>query len=536
MHRAHPKISPENRPLIDALSQPAAFEHAVTGIDVIETHISWVILTDEYAYKIKKPVVLDFLDFGDLERRKFYCEEEIRLNRPWAPEIYLDVVAITEQDGVSRFGGPGTPVEYAVRMRRFDEQKRLDRELERGELTAADMRELGRVIAERHATAEIAGPSGREHFVAVAQSLIRDNFTALEDAVDVRSLGPLREWTEQALKGAGERFRQRFDAGFVRDCHGDLHLANLVRLPGGIATFDCIEFNDDLRRIDVICDIAFLVMDLVANGRLQLAAHFLNRYLERTGDYGGVAMLDLYFVYRCLVRAKVAVILASECDDSTERAAHLDEAHRYCDIATRQIAKPEPVLILMHGLSGSGKTRVSEQLMASLPAIRIRSDIERKRLHGLEETAQSGSPVGKGIYSPESNREAYATMFDAARRILDARHNVILDAAFLDQGLRKRAFDVAAVSGRSALIVDVQAPLEVLRDRVRRRAASSSDASEAGLDVLEHQVTTAHALKESERTRTIVFENRDTDDRVDVAAVLDAIRDYRYTVEAGTPE
>lgn len=516
MHRAGHLLRYPASQLIDSLLDPAAYPHAVGEVTLVETHISWLLLAGAFAYKVKKPLKLDFLDFSTLERRKFYCEEEIRLNRPWAPAIYLDVVPITIADGQPHVAGDGRPVEFAVRMRRFDERLRLDRQLEDGDLSAADMKELGHAIAARHEGASRASMS-RQRYLRLTREFIFDNFDALDGAIEPAQLGPLREWTLAELERVENLIAERFDEGFVRDCHGDLHLANLVRLPDGITTFDCIEFSDGLRQIDVVCDIAFLVMDLVERGRHDLAAHFLNRYLERCGDYPGVALLSLFFVYRCLVRAKVAVIRSRERDVKGEAEADLAEAHQYCDMAARQAAPRPTLLIVMTGLSGSGKTRVSNELMAAMPAIRIRSDVERKRLYGLAETESSGSAVGGGIYTAQAGRRVYARLMDLAREVLLSGHNVIVDAAFLRRSDRRAALELAEQCGCTAVLVEVSAPASILRERVLARAA---DASEARLDVLEHQLATAEPLDVDERGRAISFENTGG---VDVAALMKGI-------------
>ncbi|MGB5345960.1 MAG: AAA family ATPase [Woeseia sp.] len=507
MHRAGAKTSALDNRLVERLMEPAAFDHPVTSIERIETHISWVILTDSYAYKIKKPLVLDFLDFGTLERRRHFCEEELRLNRPWASDIYLDVIPVTESGGQLRFGGAGTPLEYALRMKRFDSDQRLDRQLSLGKLNVDDMHALGAAIASRHGDAPVVDGEFRERALQMTIRLMHENFAALEDHVNTETLSSLAAWTEQELKTATALIAERFDAGYFRDCHGDLHLANLVRMPGGIRTFDCIEFNDDLRRIDVICDIAFLVMDLVSKGRRDLAAQFLNRYLEQSGDYDGVVFLDLYFVYRCLVRAKVAVICSEESELQNERLRNLEDADRYCRIALRQTWKPAPLLIIMRGLSGSGKSWVSGQLLAALPAIRLRSDIERKRRFGLTEAARSGSQIDAGIYTEEATRALYQRLVAAAKSILDARHNVILDAAFLLAKERDAALEMADSCGYAAVIVDVRAPVPLMKERIQRRQRAALDASEAGLAVLQHQRATAEPLAGLELERTVVHDN-----------------------------
>ena len=507
MHRAGQAELPLDDKFVDALLRPQAFAHPVTRIDLEETHISWVILTDNFVYKIKKPVVLDFLDFGDLEKRKFYCHEEIRLNKPWAPGLYLDVVPITLDEGQPRFSGSGEVIDYAVRMSRFDTLMRLDKQLEQDLLTVDDLRELATTIATRHSGASVVPPEQRDRYIALAREFMWDNFAALEGFGDAAKLAALKNWTDRELRRTGPILGQRFDDGFVRDCHGDLHLANLVRLPEGIATFDCIEFNTDFRHIDVMCDIAFLIMDLVERQRRDLAAHFLNRYLETTGDYDGVTVLSLFFVYRCLVRAKVAVIRSQERDDNNERAADIEEADAYCDMAIRQIASRVPVLVIMHGLSGSGKTFVSGQLMAALPAIRVRSDVERKRMFEIDELGSSHSPVGQGIYTKDANDAVYARLFAVAASVLDSGHNVILDAAFLQMGVRSRALNIARDRDCLSVIVDISVPEPVLRRRIIDRERASTNVSEAGLDVLDHQIATMERLSVEERPFVVECDN-----------------------------
>lgn len=519
MHNAGAKVLPVDAGLVEALLRPAAFPHPAGDIELLETHISWVVLAGGYAYKIKKPVVLDFLDFGTLEKRRHYCEEELRLNRPWAPELYLEVVAITGPADEPVIGGDGEALEYAVKMRRFDQELRLDRQLADALLTVADMKELGQNIAARHAEAARPDPADRDRLVGQAVHYFRENFDHLGGIIDDDELRFLQDWTERELGKHGATLRQRFDDGFVRDCHGDLHLGNLVRLPSGITTFDCIEFNPDLRNTDVFADVGFLAMDLTAKGHPELAAHFLNRYLEKSGDYEGAVLLDLYFVYRCLVRAKVAAIRSREREDEDERAADIGEARDYAAMARRQASKGAPVLVIMHGLSGSGKTWLAERLMAALPAIRVRSDIERKRLFGLDETVDSESGIAAGIYTPDASAETYERLFTLADSLLGAGHPVVLDAAFLKKKQRVSARSVASSLGVSSVLVCAEAPVDVLRSRIEARARHGDDASEADLAVLEHQLESAARVGVDEAA-IHVDTSADTDVDDLVAAIL----------------
>ena len=519
MHNARGNVRPVDASLVEALLRPEAFAHPAGDIELLETHISWVVLAGNYAYKIKKPVVLDFLDFGTLEKRRHFCEEELRLNRPWAPELYLEVVAITGPADEPVIGGDGEALEYAVKMLRFDQALRLDRQLEDGQLTVTDMKELGQNIAARHDAAERPDPADRERLVDRAIHYFRENFDHLEGIVDDDEFRFLQDWTEREIEKHDATLRQRFDDGFVCDCHGDLHLGNLVRLPSGITTFDCIEFSPDLRITDVFADVGFLAMDLTEKGHPELAAHFLNRYLEKSGDYEGAVLLDLYFVYRCLVRAKVAAIRSREREDDGERAADIAEARDYCSMARRQAAKSAPVLVIMHGLSGSGKTWLAERLMAALPAIRVRSDIERKRLFGLDETADSRSGIGSGIYSPDASADTYERLFTLADSLLGAGHHVVLDAAFLKKKQRVSARSVASSLDIASVLVCADAPEDVLRSRIEERAKHRNEASEADLAVLDHQLKSAARVGVDEAAiRVDTSADIDVDDLV--AAIL----------------
>lgn len=518
-HAGRSRDAPLDFHLLSGLLRPEAYPHATGRIELIETHISWVLLTGEFAYKVKKPVDLSFLDFRALERRRFFCEEELRLNRFWAPELYLDVVPIGMRDGQPRVGGNGTAVEYAVRMRQFDQALRLDHQLEASRLTGDDMPDLAAEIADRHQAADRAGPAAR--MLLATKRLMWDNFDDLIGELAHARIVALHRWTKKSLGLHEARLKERCARGFYRECHGDLHLGNIVRLAGGIKAFDCIEFSEELRRIDVVADYGFLVMDLMARGRTDLAYAFLNRYLEISGDYDGVLLLPLYVVYRCLVRAKVAAIRRRERRPGERRDEDTATLDHYCELAQAWTKPRRPILAVMCGLSGSGKTWLSTRLVTATPALRMRSDLERKRLFGLEEAADSHSGIASGIYDRQSGRAVYERMFDSARSMLAAGFDVILDAAFLDVESRTRARRLTADCGADFVIVQAMAPQETLEVRLRRRAAAGKDASEADLAVLRYQLGTSEPLTADEATSAVTV---NTDSEVDVAAIVLAMK------------
>lgn len=503
--------------LIESLSHGCAYDHPVEDIRVLDTHISWVLLTGDFAYKIKKPVKLAFLDYSTLEKRKHYCELELELNRRWAPDIYLDVVPICGSFRAPVVGGKGTPIEYAVKMTQFPQSAQLDAQLAAGLLVDADMVDLAETVAETHAAIPVyEALSGETFFAAIRQAMF-DNFDYLQECTNAEDIRTLLSWTRQSLDDCRELMIARYESGFVRECHGDLHLKNLIRLPSGIVLYDCVEFSVELRNIDVISDVSFLVMDLVVRAEKQLAYSFINRYLECSGDYAGVSVLGLYFVYHALIRAKIAAIRDIERERDTKRQQDREEMAHYCAVARRWIDSGAPCLTIMHGFSGSGKTWLSQQLMLRLPAIRVRSDIERKRMHGLQETERSGSAVGQGLYAPDARTGIYERLAGLAETILRAGHNVIVDASFLDRAERDRFRDLAGRAGREFVIVSTSAAREELHRRMERRHRVGGDPSEADVGVLRYQFDHADALDVDERDCAIEVA---TDRSVDIDRLI----------------
>ena len=489
-------------PLIHLLlTAPTCYGHAVDRVRLIETHISWVLLTGDYAYKIKKPVNLGFLDFSTLVLRQQACADEVRLNRRLAPEIYLGMVAVTGRPDAPRIDGQGEAIEYAVKMRQFSPDATLDCLAERGELGNPQIDQLAARLAQFHlagcARAPAGSPWGEPDTIARP---VADNFRLLAgwlgDLAESRRLAALQSWSEAEFERLAPLMRERKRNGMIRECHGDLHLGNLAWVDGQLVIFDCIEFNAELRWIDVISEVAFCYMDLLHRQRRDLAFRFLNAWLESCGDYEGVALLRYYAVYRALVRAKVAALRAGQPGGNT--AASRAEVSASLSLA-EQLSQDMPIqLWITHGLSGSGKTMLTQSLLQDQGMIRLRSDVERKRLAGLDALAHSGGGLEEGLYTQEAGHRTYTHLAHLAERLLDAGWLVIVDAAFLARWQRDLFRETARRYNALFRIADVQADHATLRKRVSLRAAAGKDASEADLRVLQHQIETSQPLGEDE--------------------------------------
>jgi aminoglycoside phosphotransferase family enzyme/predicted kinase len=492
-------------PIIKALLEPGCYPNPVQRVELIETHASWVLLAGEFAYKIKKPITLPFLDYGTLDKRRACCEAELQLNRRFAPDIYLDVVAIFGTPENPRFGSEGPPIEFAVKMRRFDEAGRLDRVCFRGELKPAHISSLAEEIIAFHRDASIA--SVRTHFGLPSDILAK----ALENFNELNSLLPdlecpskldnLLAWTRTEFNRLAPHFTARREAGLVRECHGDLHLGNLVLIKGRVILFDCIEFNEDFRWIDVASEIAFTYIDLLDHRQPGLANYFLNEWLSQSGDYDAMSAFRFYAVYRALVRAKVAAIRASQ--DLSDHGKILE----YITLAERLALPPTPRLIITYGLSGSGKTTASTSLIldnASAPTILLRSDLERKRLFGLAAEAKSQSPVNGGIYDQNAHLRTYHRMYSLAQDLLNLRWSVIVDAAFLMRVERVTFHSLATHAGAEFNILAPQSSPAQLRERIVTRMKKGCDASEATLEVLEQQIKLIEPLDTNESNYLLI--------------------------------
>ena len=513
----------KSQQLIDSLQRAEAYpSHPTQAIKTIETHSAWVLLTGQYAYKIKKPVNFGFLDFSTLEKRRHYCQLEVALNGRFSPDIYLAVVKITGPvsapviDESLEIKGDLLPVlEYAVKMRQFAEGCLLSDLANNGQLTPAHIDALARSVAQFHLTTEVAPAKSPDATLATISHWTLENFQHIYSG-DIaqptrqKELRIIHDWINRQLITLAGIFGQRQQLGFMRNCHGDLHLKNLTLMDNQVRLFDCIEFNDELRWIDVISEIAFLVMDLQVRGLPELSNQFLNQYLQVTGDYSGLRVLTFYRVYRALVRAKVALLRCQQLEKQTaEFTAAKNDFARYIEFINHCMLKPKPLVVVTVGFSGSGKSTLVKQLNAKLGTIQIRSDVERKRLQGLAAEQRSDSSLNEGLYSAGQSDDTYQKLNELAEAVLASGYAVVLDATFLQQKYRQAAAQLAETHQVPFIILHCMAPVATLNKRIARRDKLGVDPSEATSSVLAHQLSSWQPLNKKALAQCIEVDTTD---------------------------
>jgi aminoglycoside phosphotransferase family enzyme/predicted kinase len=499
--------------LVNALR---AHEYFLRHPRIEETHISWVLLTGHDAYKIKKSVDLGFLDFSTLEKRRFFCNEELRLNHRLAPRLYLGVVAIG--------GSPENPlldsepaIEYAVRMRRFAQSCMMSRMLSRGGVTLEHIDKLADVVARFHTALPPAAADSPFCATDEIQTAAMQNYgqltQLLSEPEDMAMLEMVRHTSELEFTSCIPLFRKRAAAGCVRECHGDLHLGNIVLLDDTPTPFDGIEFSAALRWIDVISEISFPVMDLLRRGQPQLAWRLLNAYLEITGDYSGVGVLRFYLAYRAMVRAKITAIRAAQRGVLVVNK-EFKSFRSYLNLAHSCLTHRRPALIVTHGLPGCGKSTFAQIALERLGAIRIRSDVERKRIFGLEPLADSKARAGADIYNEDATRRTYARLNELAQVLISAGFPVIVDAAFVLHSERESFRALAQKMSVPFIIASLQTDVAVMEERLKQRSSLGNDASEADILVLRKLQLAQAPLLDEELADTVTFSNNN-----DVAAL-----------------
>lgn len=466
---------------LTSLLDPAAWPEPTGRVELVQTHVSFIFLTDSHAWKVKKSVDFGFLDFTTLEKRRFFCHEEVRLNRRLSPHVYLGVVPIVRQGGRVVVGGEGEPFEYAVKMVRLPGELMMDRLLDRDGVTSGKVRELAEVIARFHLAADRGGRIASFGTPEMISSHWRENFDQARRfrgvTVEPEEFDFLEGWVERFMTRNHHLFLRRVEEGFIRDCDGDLHAANIC-LTDPVTVFDCIEFNERFRFIDTAADLAFLLMDLDRHGRGDLRETLRSRYVKITGDGGMLPLLPFYQSQRAFIRGKVESLATLDpelADDERERFTL--SARRSYSLAVRYAREAgEPLLAITCGKVGSGKSRLAGFLAERWGWDRFSSDRIRKELHGIPLTER-----GRPIYAPEATERTYGELERRAVESIQGGRSVVVDATFHSRRLRSRFRDAARMAGARFLILSVVCDEGVTLERLGRRSLDPDEVSDAGV-------------------------------------------------------
>ncbi|CAG0995422.1 hypothetical protein GEOBC_02615 [Geobacteraceae bacterium] len=485
---------------VRSLLKPSVYPDPTVSVELVQTHVSYIFLTDRFAYKIKKPVNFGFLNFSTLDRRRFYCNEEVRLNRRLCPDIYLDVVEVRETPGGAGFSGDGRIIDYAVKMKRLPAERMLDRLLKLGKVSVDEIRAIARVIGKFHRRAERSDEIDRYGEIETIRTNWEENFQQTcqfaGDTLSGRDLRFIEGWVDRFIRDNAETFARRVAGGFIRDCDGDIHMENIcLNDDGGICIFDCIEFNTRFRYGDTAADIAFLLMDFDMNRRGDFCGPFIEEYVQATGDDGITEVLDFYKVYRAYIRGKVeSMRLLDPQIPLADKEAARERARRYFRLARGYIARRTlpPSLILTCGLTGTGKSFVARELAFDLGLEIVSSDVVRKELAGLLPTEHRRDRYGEGIYAITVTARTYDTLLERAETALAAGQSIIVDATFRSRTDRDIFRQMAVRHAARFHLIHANCPEGTAQQRLEIRKNQTNEPSDGRWEIYLRQKEEFH--------------------------------------------
>lgn len=486
-------------PLIQQMLEPDFYPHPVQEpIELLQTHISFILLTGDYAYKIKKIVDFGFLDYSTLEKRRYFCEQELRMNQQQAPDLYLEVLPIIEIGDRFQFGEQeDSGIEYALKMRQFPEENLFINLFTQDQLTTKEMEELGKVVAQFHQNCPTNHDILKWGEIAQIRHSIDGNYQKTQKYIGCCQTQEQYEQTKQYTDSFFETyeavFQSRIDHHWIRECHGDLHLKNICLYQNQILLFDRIEFNEEFRFVDVMYDVAFVVMDLEGRGRADLGNRFLNTYIEQMGDWAGLQLLPFYLTRQAYVRAKVnSLILDDPAVSEEQKEIAKQEAIQYYKLAWQYTRRSSGGIVMMSGLSGSGKSTTARKLSKRLNAIHIRSDAVRKHLAHVP----LYEPGGEEIYTLEMTEKTYQRLLELGLLLAKQGFWVILDAKYDQQEQRGKVIETCNSYQLPLQIIECTAPMDILQERLQHRQGDIADAT---ADLLTSQRAKAQPFTDDEK-------------------------------------
>ena len=498
--------------LVEQLGLADLYPHPVEVITTIETHISIVFLTGQYAYKLKKPVNFGFLDFSTIEKRREFCELEVQLNKRTAPQLYLGVVPLFQNElklSLIPESGDQQPIEFLVKMKQFDPNNILSRYLKHSDLDQTQITHLAKQIANFHAQAESIDPN---EIYGDPDNLIQpmlDNFPSLLDTYSHPELQyrlkHLREWTLFTQKQLYDVLIERKHHGFVKACHGDMHLDNVALVDDTPTLFDGIEFNNQFRWIDTISDLAFLLIDIDFRQQFTLKRQLLSLYMRYTGDYEALKLLRFYQTYRTMVRAKISALRYHQLESGSAEAKLLwDKALQYLQQAENYAYElPQPKIILMQGVAGSGKSYYAHLILEHFDALIVSSDIERKRLYGIDPLHRVEEHEKADLYSAEMNEKTYSRLFELTEEIIHEGYTVIVDATFLKFEHRSVFMELAEKLRVPYRLVSIEPDPFVIQQNITDRQLANNNPSDADLNIMQRQLASLEPPRPFEKAYSI---------------------------------
>lgn len=466
--------------LFQAMEKPNFYPHPVSGIEQRETHISKVFLTGDYVYKIKKPVNLEFLDFTTLEKRRYYCHQEVILNRRLTHNVYLDVVAITFKDGKYHLDRPGDPVEYAVKMRQLPEERSMVNLLKNKKIDRNDIKDLALILSDFYRRSPFSGQihsSGAwENIQANCEENFRQTMVLAGEILDEQIFQIVQSATRSFLRRRKEFFDKRIESGKIRDCHGDLRTGHIYFTDDGIQIIDCIEFNERFRYHDIASDLSFLAMDLDCEGFPKIANYLLNDYAKHTEDQDVFILIDFYKCYRAVVRCKVDCIRLLEGNlNEQDRTKLIGEAGKYLGFAYQYAVQfTRPTLWVVCGMPASGKSTISRELSRMFGIKTFHSDVIRKELFGMKPDDPLDMPFEEGIYSKGASGLTYGKLLLLAQEEIEKGNSVILDATYGNAHHRDEALRMARDLDANIIFVECVLKEELLKERLSNRKTKFS--------------------------------------------------------------